>query len=180
MTEEDAPKSPILERNRRTDEDRYQRLLEGGLTPAQVGRLRENDKLEYLAVLQLGGQMGFGRIMQLAERIWSEMCEVDGHPGGEHTVGPCAGLMVLCACVEEDGPVNCDWCCGAGRVTKKVRELQRSSIRLHVLEAGEEGLGHMVKLVGDQAEVGRFAKFLYEDVDIMVNPVSKPEEESSS
>ena len=68
------------------------------------------------AVQQLGELIGYGRTMQLCEQLWRKSLKRDGWPvGGEHTTGPCATFMV----VYSDG-VACDWCCGAGRVTKKV------------------------------------------------------------
>jgi hypothetical protein len=76
---------------------------------------------EEAAVRKLGDAIGYGRMMQLAERIWNEK-----QPGGAHSTGPCVFFLVPCphlttkniAWLDENG--HCDWCCGAGRVTKRV------------------------------------------------------------
>lgn len=82
---------------------------------------------EKAAVDRLGSAIGYGRMMQFAEECWRELLERSGGAGGEHTTGPCAAFMVPCECIElGTGPVNCDWCCGCGRVTKHVREVQRN------------------------------------------------------
>lgn len=77
------------------------------------------DERVRLAVKRLGDSIGFGRMMQLAESEWRAKLEPQGEAGGEHTTGPCAALMVPCPCESRS---NCDWCCGAGRVTKRVRQ----------------------------------------------------------
>lgn len=74
---------------------------------------------ERRVVMNLGLDIGFGRLMQLAERCWREWAATRGLEGSEHTTGPCAALMVPCPC---GAPVKCAWCCGSGRVTKRVRE----------------------------------------------------------
>lgn len=81
-----------------------------------------NDEEEN-AVRQLGNLIGYGRMMQLAEQEWRKMLKKEwGIEGGEHTTGPCAALMVKCPHPEngKDENGHCDWCCGSGRVTKKV------------------------------------------------------------
>lgn len=80
-------------------------------------------------VRELGGAIGYGRMMQLAEQEWRKLLARSGHAGGEHTTGPCASSMVPCQCRTEKEPQldangHCDWCCGAGRVTKHVRAQQ--------------------------------------------------------
>ena len=89
--------------------------LHGGqrLTPTQ-----ENIMDETQAVQTLGEQIGFGRMMQLAEQIWRERLARDRR--GEHTTGPCAALMVPCKHPVRDENGHCEVCCGAGRVTKWV------------------------------------------------------------
>lgn len=71
------------------------------------------------AVRQLGELIGYGRIMQLAEQIWNEK-----QPGAAHSQGPCVTFLVPCPHPENGRDANghCDWCCGSGRVTKKVLE----------------------------------------------------------
>lgn len=72
-------------------------------------------------VYALGLRIGWGYVMQLAERCWREHLEaIDDPPGGEHTVGPAAALLVACHC-SVDERSRCDWCCGVGRVTRRVR-----------------------------------------------------------
>lgn len=72
---------------------------------------------EEAAVRNLGNAIGFGRIMQFAEQIWEQK-----QPGAAHTVGPCSVMLVRCPCpdVAQGAEKHCSWCCGAGRVTKKV------------------------------------------------------------
>jgi len=71
----------------------------------------------------VGATIGYGRMMRLGEELWRESLIKQGHSsGGEHTTGPCAAFMVPCGCKNR---VKCDWCCGSGRVTKLVRDVQR-------------------------------------------------------
>jgi len=84
------------------------------------------------AVRQLGDQIGYGNMMFLAEECWHEKLERASYgPGGEFAVGPCATFMVPCPHLKKtkayakthgwlDPAGHCDWCCGAGRVTRKV------------------------------------------------------------
>ncbi len=77
---------------------------------------------EETAVRNLGERIGYGRTMQLAEQMWRKKLKSQGLEGGEHTTGPCATFMVRCPHPangrDENG--HCDWCCGAGRITKRV------------------------------------------------------------
>lgn len=70
-------------------------------------------------VRELGDRLGYGRVMQLCEQIWDAKI-----PGGAHSVGPCVALLVPCPHQGADNAVECDWCCGAGRVTERVRQAQ--------------------------------------------------------
>ena len=79
---------------------------------------------------------GYGRVMQLAEQLWREKTTAAGHAGSEHTTGPCATFMVICPHqtvrnngVWLDANGHCDWCCGCGRVTKKVAHHMKSMKR---------------------------------------------------
>ncbi|MFS1436068.1 hypothetical protein [Vibrio lentus] len=63
--------------------------------------------------------LGFGRVMQMASQAWYEK---DSH--GALLVGTAAGLVEKCGCRPEG---NCDWCCGAGWLTKKVKSLKDQS-----------------------------------------------------
>ncbi len=71
-------------------------------------------------VRSLGDSIGYGRIMQLCEKIWNEKVPA----GGAHSVGPCVWFLVPCPHPEKgrSESYQCNWCCGSGRVTKKVFE----------------------------------------------------------
>ena len=84
--------------------------------------LDQNEE-EELLVGRLGDSIGYGRVMQLCERLWREKLVSRGlRGGGEQTVGPCAAFMVPCPCPASgrDEAGHCTWCCGAGRVTERV------------------------------------------------------------
>lgn len=84
--------------------------------PAEVIELHKRmDAAERPLVKAMGEQMGYGRLMQLAEQIWNEK-----QPGGAHSVGPCVTFLVPCPHTGYENGVACDWCCGSGRVTKRV------------------------------------------------------------
>lgn len=83
-------------------------------------RLDRYNKMEKTRVKSLGDDIGYGRLMQLAEEIWDEF-----RPGiGEaHSVGCCTCFLVKCPHPEiNDDNIHCDWCCGSGRVTKRVAQ----------------------------------------------------------
>lgn len=104
------------------------------------------------AVRALGDRIGFGRLMQLAEQTWRE---ASGHPGSEHTTGPCAVFMVPCPC-REAGESSCDWCCGAGRVTRRVRDAMDGKLRIeapHVWEIEAVARGRIVEGSAEAVEV---------------------------
>ncbi len=84
-------------------------------------------KEEESAVRELGDRIGYGRLMQLGEKLWREKLKPLGLEGGEHTTGPCATFMVPCPHPERDKNGHCEWCCGAGRVTRRVAEIARTS-----------------------------------------------------
>ena len=74
-------------------------------------------------VRALGDRIGYGNLMLLAESAWRSKLEPLGFAGGEFSCGPCASEVVPCACSGRTGAaVMCDWCCGTGRVTKRVRQ----------------------------------------------------------
>lgn len=95
--------------------------------------MRKREELEEQVVHDLARrfEIGFGRLMQIGEKLWREhLIRIGCPPGGEFTIGPCAAFMVRCQCVEESAPEldengHCDWCCGAQIVTKYVREVQK-------------------------------------------------------
>lgn len=79
--------------------------------------------LEADRVRALCQDIGYGRVMQLAELVW-RADKPSGFAGAEHSVGPCASTLVPCPCSEdrhENGGASCEWCCGSCRVTKRVR-----------------------------------------------------------
>ena len=81
-------------------------------------------------VRELGDAIGYGRVMQLAERFWREKRMAEGIPGGELTVGPCAGSLVPCPCQRRGDCTRanrCAWCCGTGRVTGRVVKAMRKA-----------------------------------------------------
>lgn len=81
-----------------------------------------DNRQEEAAVLMVGEAIGYGRTMQLAEQLWRKKLAMSGLEGGEHTTGPCATFMVPCPHPPLGRDVNghCDWCCGSGRITKRV------------------------------------------------------------
>lgn len=100
--------------------------------PGAWDRLQRMQEGEKQAVMDLGEKIGFGRIMQLARDCWRERLErVDpATVGGEFAYGPCVALLVTCGCVEAGGtPGGCDWCCGTGKVTQKVREAMPTPLK---------------------------------------------------
>ena len=82
---------------------------------------------EEMLVRELGERIGYGRTMQLCEKIWNGKM-----PGAAHSTGPCVSMLVRCPCPVSGRDKNghCKWCCGAGRVTKRVlvaiRDFDRS------------------------------------------------------
>lgn len=85
----------------------------------------EVNRLEKEAVLALGLRIGFGRVMYFAEECWREYEVEKGLSGSEHTRGPCAAFMVSCDHNGLEGH-ECDWCCGAGRVTERVAQAMKA------------------------------------------------------
>lgn len=76
-------------------------------------------------VRALGEAIGYGNMMVLAQRLWAEDLQkkygLDG--GGAFAVYCCEAFLVPCpGCKKVASPKDCDWCCAAGRVTKKVAE----------------------------------------------------------
>lgn len=81
-----------------------------------------NPMNEHERVRRLGDEIGYGRLMQLAEEIWREVAVAQGTPGSEHTIGPCAVFMVACPHAVKDRNGHCEICCGAGRITRWVKD----------------------------------------------------------
>jgi hypothetical protein len=75
-------------------------------------------------VAALGAEIGFGNLMHTAQECWRESNAVRGIPAGaEHIVGPCAVMAAPCGC--ENG--RCDWCCGSGWLTHRVKQAKEAS-----------------------------------------------------
>lgn len=75
------------------------------------------------AVRCLGDKYGYGRVMQLCERLWGDKLEENGLPrGGAHSTGACISQLVPCKHEVQDDNGHCEICCGSGRVTKWVSE----------------------------------------------------------
>lgn len=83
--------------------------------------MRAINSREESLVRTLGDEIGYGRLMQLAEQLWRAKAASQGlPPGGEITNGPCAAFMVPCPHTVKDANGHCEICCGCGRVTKWV------------------------------------------------------------
>lgn len=81
--------------------------------------MRFSLKYERVMVANLGDEIGFGRMMQLAQSVWRD--RVNGK-GSEFAYGPCVSMTVPCPHPEKDANGHCEWCCGSGWVTKRVLE----------------------------------------------------------
>lgn len=92
------------------------------LQKKQQAALERRNTEERELVRRIGNRIGYGRTMQLCEELWREEMEKMGHPGSERTLGTCARFLVACPC---DDVVQCDWCCGSGRVTERVARAMR-------------------------------------------------------
>jgi hypothetical protein len=81
-------------------------------------------KDEKQLIRHLGDTMGYGRIMQLCNEIWREKLVEQGILGGEFVYGPCAAFTIPCKHPEKDENGHCEWCSGAGWVTKHAANAQ--------------------------------------------------------
>ena len=80
-----------------------------------------NDDSDRALVAELGGKIGYGRIMELASDLWGESLVERGLPdGGQFVLGACKAMTVACGC---ESPKDCGWCCGTGRLTRAVYEM---------------------------------------------------------
>ncbi len=93
----------------------------GRRTATDIMSARNSNEKE--SVMWAGKEMGFGRLMQLAEECWREIAISKGLHGSELTVGTCAAFLVPCPHTIKDDHGHCDICCGSGRITKGVFEL---------------------------------------------------------
>lgn len=119
--------------------------------PADLAEERAPDEAK--AVREIGERIGYGRIMQLAEKLWREKLIEQGHPGGEHTTGPCAAFMLPCPCPESgrDAAGHCEWCSGTRRVTQRVRT---AILAFDLTDAGIDAVYQLALARGDRALLG--------------------------
>lgn len=68
-------------------------------------------------------QLGFGRVMQIANKLWRETLEQQGLEGGQFAIGPCETFTVKCHHPILDKHGHCDLCCGCGWITKGVQSI---------------------------------------------------------
>jgi hypothetical protein len=102
-----------------------------GVDKANRELWKERDAAEEVAVSQLGRSVGFGRIMQLCQKLWREHLIEQGYPaGGEFVYGPCAVFMVECPHPVKDENGHCEICCGSGQITKGTAKLAAHSAAL--------------------------------------------------
>lgn len=94
-----------------------------GPTQAQ---LDARDAMEEASVFQLGRAIGYGRLMQLTQQCWVADEKAQNSPlagGGAFAYGPCLAMVEPCGCA---GGSICDWCCGSGWLTKKVKLIKNA------------------------------------------------------
>lgn len=118
---------------------------------------KETTEADEDAARRLGRRIGYGRMMQLGEQLWREVLAVDGLEGAEHSTGPCVSFLVPCPCRSAS---RCDWCCGAGRVTKRVAEAMANRTALDQLKAEHNQAVYQLDVARrdrDKAEVERDA-----------------------
>lgn len=91
------------------------------LTPTQRANVLAHSRRDRQRITSLFAEMGGGRIMQLVEQVWRDSLP-EPHKGGEFVHGPCRSEVVRCPGCKpaRDAGEHCDWCCGAGHVTKRV------------------------------------------------------------
>ena len=115
------------------DEDELAKAMDEEHGPGAWERWKVAITAEEQAVEALAGRIGYGRTMQLCEKLWRAKLATDGLEGGEHSTGPCVSFLVPCPCKGE----RCDWCCGANRVTQPVAQAMVLRAELAVV-LGEE------------------------------------------
>lgn len=70
-------------------------------------------------------QIGYGRLMQISQKLWREKLIADGmSPGGEFAYGPCVAMTVPCGCRIQS---QCAWCCGSGWLTQRVKAAKEAA-----------------------------------------------------
>lgn len=105
------------------DTDSNEHLARGHIETLekQLKTLQQIQERQFWDFLQQA-DMGYGRAMQLAQKLWRETLVRKGMPpGGEFQYGPCVAMTVPCGC---DNASQCEWCCGSGWLTKKVKAVK--------------------------------------------------------
>lgn len=70
--------------------------------------------------------IGYGRSMQLISEWWG----LKLGNGGNFVVGTAKSQAVACGCNDGSKPFeHCDWCCGCGWLTEKVKGLKEETIK---------------------------------------------------
>jgi len=73
-------------------------------------------------VMRVGRYIGYGRVMDIAQKLWSrQLVSKYGFGGGALMIGPCEAATVPCGCENQR---ECEWCGGCGWLTKKVRRIK--------------------------------------------------------
>lgn len=80
--------------------------------PGAWERMKRIQEAEDDEIRDLCERIGYGRVLHATADLWAAKDAI-----GAHTTGPAISLVVPCGC----RGANCDWCCGSGRVTKRVR-----------------------------------------------------------
>lgn len=75
--------------------------------------LKDNDRIK-----ELGERMGFGALMTLVHHYWRMRLRATASEGAEYVIGPAAVMTTSCGC---PSPEFCEWCCGCGWLTKRVK-----------------------------------------------------------
>jgi hypothetical protein len=71
----------------------------------------------------LGAEIGYGNMMELARECWNEKTLAQyGTTSVAFVVGPCGSATVPCGCEKSYEDDHCDWCCGSGWLTKRVKQ----------------------------------------------------------
>lgn len=82
---------------------------------------------EVTEVEKICERFGYGRVMQIASESWQEKASSEGTPGEGLVIGPHAVMVVACGCNPE---YSCQWCCGAGWLTKHVKSLKGAELEI--------------------------------------------------
>jgi hypothetical protein len=90
----------------------------------ELGHIAAKREAEHEMTMSLLREIGFCRVMKMAQAGWAEQLEsMIGVSGGEFIVGPCVGMTVDCKHEIVDKNGNCDMCAGSGWITQGVQNL---------------------------------------------------------